>query len=126
MTDRDRLIELIGKGQVDYYLSPDDDCGYTESLADFLMANGVTLLPLPIGSTVYEIRARGKRPALCGMRKCDYSIVSNSYIKNAIDHGFEFYVKAKKFVKYDQTRWNKTVFANRAEAEQALKEREGK
>jgi hypothetical protein len=51
-SDRDRLIELIEEW---HRKIP------THYLADYLLSNGVTLLPLPIGSTVYEIRARGER-----------------------------------------------------------------
>ena len=132
-SDRDRMIELLHKAEDICDSTLDcDTCKYVLSgscktvlIADYLLANGVIVLPLPIGSTVFEIRARGKRRALCGMRKVDFSIVNNMYFRSAKDHRLEFYVKAKKFVKYDKTRWNKTVFLTKEEAEQALAERSG-
>lgn len=132
MTDRDKLIELIRQGKD---MTPCEnnsnynckgikceDCE-SQSIADYLLANGVTVLPLPIGSTVYEIRARGIRRMITSRRKCDYSIVNDMYFKNAKEYNLEFYVKAKKFVKYDKTRWNKTVFATKEEAEAELEKR---
>ena len=130
MTDRDRLIELHEEAGVewDYYVDKCINEGkmpsktYDEFHADHLLANGVTVLPLPIGSTVWEIRARGRRKIITSSRKCDYSIINDMYFKSAKEHNLEFYVKAKKFVKYDKTRWNKTVFATKDEAEAKLKE----
>lgn len=113
MTERERLIELIEEW---YRKTP------THYLADYLLENGVELSPLPIGSTVYEIRARGKRQALCGMRKVDYSIVNDMYVRSAKAHGLEFYVSAKKFVKCDKARLNKTVFESKEQAEHRIKE----
>ena len=138
MTDRDRLIELFNEIEKDpaitcphyktdkacdtcKYTINNYLCNHTERTVDYLLANGVTVSPLPIGSTVYEIRARGKRLALCGYRKCDYAIVNDLYFKNAIAHGLEFYVQEKKFVKYDKTRFNKTVFKTKEQAESFLK-----
>ena len=81
------------------------------------------VLPLPIGTTVYEIRARGTRPALHTQhKKCDYAIYSRLTFENAIAKGLELYVQEKKFVKSDKTRLNKTVFPTKEEAEEKLKE----
>ena len=141
MTDRERLIELFEEIEKDpaitcpHYKTDKtcDECKYTinnfmcnhtERTVDYLLANGVTVLPLPIGSTVYEIRARGNRPTLYGSRKVDFSIINRLYFESAIAQKLELYVKEKSFVKYDKTRWNKTVFLTKEEAEQALKERE--
>ena len=75
-SDRDRLIELLKETETNpektcpHYLEADcfdcpydkgEDCDHEARKADFLLANGVILLPLPIGSTVYEIRAKGER-----------------------------------------------------------------
>jgi hypothetical protein len=54
---RDRLIKLLNK-KYDHFC---DQCGinkdshYTESLADYLLANGVIVPPCKVGDTVYEI-----------------------------------------------------------------------
>lgn len=55
---RERLVELLNK-KYDHFC---DQCGmnkdshYTESLADYLLANGVIVLPCKVGDTVYKIR----------------------------------------------------------------------
>lgn len=117
MTDRDKLIELIDGffGCDSMYYSID----HTE-FADYLLANGVIVPPLPIGSTVYEIRARGKRRH--NGRKFDYAISSKLMFRNAIYSGEELYVREKKFTKTDRVRWNKSVFLTKEDAEEKLKE----
>lgn len=130
MTDRDRLIYLIVNADVhDSYeckvcTRKDISCVRcdAEKFADYLLANGVSVLPFPIGSTVYEIRARGRRTIMWSSRKCDYSIINDGYFENAKAHDLEFYVREKSFVKADCSRWNKTVFATKEEAEKMLKE----
>ena len=120
MTDREsreRLVELIEQAEG----LKNNDFPSIGELADHLLANGVIVLPAPIGLTVYEIRARGNRPTLYGSRKVDFGIMSKLYFESAIAQGLEFYVKDKSFVKYDKTRWNKTVFATKEEAENTLK-----
>ena len=116
MTDRDRLIELIQNAV--------NGCArnWAEVIADYLLANGVTVPTMPIGSTVYEIRARGRRTIMWSSRKCDYSIINDGYFENAKAHDLEFYIREKSFVKADCSRWNKTVFATKEEAEKMLKE----
>ena len=116
MTDRDRLIELIQNAV--------NGCArhWAEIIADYLLANGVSVLPFPIGSIVYEIRARGRRTIMRSSRKCDYSIINDGYFENAKAHDLEFYIREKSFVKADCSRWNKTVFATKEEAEEKLKE----
>lgn len=131
-TTKDRLTELLDDlgAIVNVPDNVDDDgCGtYTieggDYIADYLIANGVTLPPVPIGSIVYEIRARGKRRALCGYRKCDYGIATTLMFKNAISQKLELYVKEKPFTKADSVRLNKTIFKTKEEAEKALKEKE--
>ena len=126
MSDRDRLIKLICdtptriKGSYMFLEK------ISTEIADYLIANGVSVPTIPIGATVYEIRARGKRRALSGYRKCDYGISTNLMLQNALAKGLELYIKEKSFVKYDMTRWNKTVFATAEQAEAKLKECEGK
>lgn len=123
MSDRDRLIELLLQSDPIKERDLDDEWfdGETEDIADHLLANGVIVLPLPIGSTVYEIRARGKRKH--NGRKFDYAISTKLMFRNAIYSGEELYVKEKKFTKTDKVRWNKSVFLTKEEAEKALAER---
>ncbi len=138
MTDRDRLIELFEAVEKDpaitcpHYKTDKtcDTCKYTinnamcnhlERKVDYLLANGVTLLPLPIGSTVYEIRARGERD-YGKHRKYDYSPDTIFSLNNAIRQKSTLYISPKKFCKTDKVRLNKTVFLTKEEAEQKLKE----
>lgn len=126
-SDRDRLIELINQGDKKCGEMRCEECEHegTEKcgfnlIADYLLANGVIVPPLPIGSTVYEIRARGKRRH--NGRKFDYAISSKLMFRNAIYSGEELYVREKKFTKTDRVRWNKSVFLTKEEAEEKLKE----
>ena len=123
MSDRDRLIELLeqAKEKAKGTLGSMNN-GFGAWYADYLLANGVTVSPVPIGSTVYEIRARGRRTIMWSSRKCDYSIINDGYFENAKAHDLEFYIREKSFVKADCSRWNKTVFATKEEAEKMLKE----
>ena len=136
MTDRDRLIELLKETETNpektcpHHLEPDcfdcpydkgEDCDHEARKADFLLANGVILLPLPIGSTVYEIRAKGERSYK--HRKFDYGIPTNFALHSAIEMGAELYIAPKKFTKTDTVRLNKTVFITKEEAEAELQKR---
>ena len=118
MTDRDRLVELLRTVDNMRLMRK----GFTEC-ADYLLANGVTVSPVPIGSTVYEIRARGRRTIMWSSRKCDYSIINDGYFENAKAHNLEFYIREKSFVKADCSRWDKTVFLTKEEAEAELEKR---
>ena len=110
-SDRDRLIELLKEYGMRINIS---------ILADHLLADGVILLPLPIGSTVYEIRAKGERSYK--HRKYDYGIPTSFALHSAIEMGAELYIAPKKFTKTDTVRLNKTVFLTKEEAEEKLKE----
>ena len=113
MTDRERLIELIIK----WHENPEP----FEYLADYLLANGVTVSPVPIGSTVYEIRAKGVR-VYGKHRKYDYSPDTIFSLENAISQNSTLYIAPKKFCKTDKVRLNKTVFLTKEQAEEKLKE----
>ena len=122
-SDKNSLIELISGLPFSAEYEKYNSLEFAEHLADYLLANGVTVPPIPIGSTVYEIRARGNRPTLYGSRKVDFSIMNRLYFESAIAQKLELYVKEKSFVKYDKTRWNKTVFLTKEEAEAELEKR---
>lgn len=105
MTDRERLVELInGKTHTmkfqnsDHWFDFQQKC---EELADYLLANGVIVLPCKVGDTVYQTD---------GIRIYESKIKSIIYDTN----NFAF----------DETAIGKSVFLTREEAEKALKERE--
>lgn len=117
MTDRERLIELIRTGKKEFTKS--DETYIENYLADYLLANGVSVLPVPLGTTVFEIRAKGERRY--GHRKYDYAPTTTFALNTEIDNKAEFYVKEKAFTKTDKVRLNHTVFLTKEEAEERLK-----
>ena len=51
---RERLIELIEKGQFNYYASNGSNgIGHNEYIADYLLANGVIVPPCKVGDKIY-------------------------------------------------------------------------
>ena len=110
MTDRERLIELLG----DYL--------YSEQIADHLLANGVIAPPCKVGQTVYIIGDgdEGTEPYAL-----DVTVTATGYdiggfwITMSLPLGF------KMSSHIGERYFGKTVFLTKEEAEQALKEREG-
>ena len=119
MTDRDRLIVLYENSL------PKNNGVYQkkdiEEAVDYLLANGVSLSPLPIGSTVYEIRAKGTRK-FYRSRVYNYGIATMLSLKSALDWDAELFIAPKKFCRADKTRLNKFIFETEQQAENKLKE----
>ena len=113
MTNRERLSSLIKQAeqreQLDFITADIDEAidmsGGTkiscsmEYLADYLLANGVIVLPCKVGDTVYQI---------------DAERVFKSKIK-------AFVYDTENFA-FDERAIGKSVFLTREEAEKALKE----
>lgn len=114
MTDRDRLIELLKKAD-------DSTWGQTyETYADYLLANGVIVLPCKVGDTVYYF--------------VDIDIPQRLMLESRIYHieiteiTMKFYFHTVKKFKYSYGHFDlndigKTVFLTKEEAEKALNER---
>ncbi len=71
MTERERLIELLL--EVDYALDKDGRGARdsAEYIADYLLENGVIVLPCKVGDTVYVIkRCRCGNPANYELKAC--------------------------------------------------------
>ena len=107
MTDRERLIELLEdiaheKGGMPTF----------SEIADYLLANGVILLPVEIGQTVYELR-------------CDdpFSEEMNFYIVSSAVKKFAFFTTEDI---HAMNGVGKTVFLTKEEAEEKLRERNTK
>lgn len=105
---RDRLIELL-----DGFL----DLGYgSPYIADYLLANGVVVLPCKVGDTVYVV---------------DYTRLGNMIFECTIEeishftYGTYYYLNwglhIPRFKACQEKSFGKTVFLTREEAEQALK-----
>ena len=122
MTDRDRLIELISDLPFSAEYEKHNSLEWAEHFADYLLANGVTVSPVPVGSTVYEIRAKGVRN-YGKHRKYDYSPDTTFSLNNAISQKSTLYIAPKQFCKTDKVRLNKTVFLTKEEAEAELEKR---
>lgn len=104
---RDRLIELLTKGQPPF--NPlNDVC--TEKLADYLLENGVLVPRCKVGDDIYRI-GDGE----CGKIYADWQVM---YIQVYADE--ILYIDDSDNYFYE-TDIGKTVFLTREEAEQALK-----
>lgn len=111
MYDKERLIELLS--DVDMVKLCFDGVHYVEidydRAAEYLLANGVIVLPCKIGDTVWAIRD------FKGIKHPQEGIVSDMYFTNDMSlHIVVKYVARGKF--------GKTVFLTREEAEAKLQE----
>ena len=116
MTERERLIELLKK-KYDHFC---DQCGvnkdshYTENLADYLIANGVIVLPynLHLPKELYR-----------HMFDNDYNkVVVKCKVGKNTGYGFTLvhYLDGREW-EYKYTSIGKTVFLTKEEAEEKLK-----
>lgn len=110
MTDRERLIELI------LNVKSDDFRGISvEQMADYLLENGVIVLPVKVGDTVYIIDLD------------DYDEYTDVVIDTevfAIGDGCFYVEQDSVILTYSYSDIGKSVFLTREEAEKAIKERE--
>ena len=111
MTDRDRLIELI-------YDVLD---ARPDTIADYLISNGVILPPCKVGDTVYVIDYTrcGKRMFKCFVEEITRNFYGTYYY---LDWGSN----NPRFTACNEASFGKTVFLTKEEAEKALEERTGK
>ncbi len=117
MNEQDRMIELIlnaRRSMVGERLS----CALARNcyIAEFLIANNVTIPPVSVGQTVYIIRRPTERPAW--IDECEITYLSVHYFKDGkstVFNGYNFEVAECDI--------GERVFLAREEAEQALKER---
>ena len=103
MTERERLIELIrfgyGKGRANENVKQVE-----ETIADYLLANGVIVPPCKVGDVVYVIT-----DCTGDMRRTVTGFTQNSILSYAMT--------------LPMNKIGKTVFLTREEAEKALAER---
>ena len=118
MDERDLLKELLMDADAEHnkYLreccdnEEEPEKGFYDYLADFLLANGVTVQPCKIGDTVWTIRD------FKGIKHPQEGIVSDMYFtKDMSLHIVVKYVARGEF--------GKTVFLTREEAEAKLREK---
>ena len=102
MTDRDRLIKLLN---VDMSGCEGD---YAEEMADYLIKNGVIVLPCKVGDKVYELTTSEE--------------IEQRKVKDIIYDNEGFRLRLEPYFSYEYY-LNETVFLTHGEAAQALKER---
>ena len=102
MTERERLIELIGKSSM---WNLQSQPLLIEQIADSLLANGVIVPPCKVGDVVYDIH---------------YGKVFGGKVRmlNMFDDCFTFVASGGRY--YEDDDIGKTVFLTKEEAEQAL------
>ena len=120
MTERERLIELISQKQnsgckIGTCQMDEIHCSNAE-LADYLLENGVIVLPLNmIGNTLWFIN-------------CDDNIVCDKIYRLIVSdrHDVYIFLQNSDNEPYELSDIGKFLFLTREEAEKALAERNGK
>ena len=109
MTEREKLIELMSTAGWNIF----SDAQAKEQLADYLLANGVIVLPVDIiGNTLWFIN-------------CDDNIVCNKIDRITISdrHDVYIFLQNSDNEPYELSDIGKFLFLTREEAEEALTER---
>ena len=107
MTERERLIELIGDYTEDKSARDMHSAEFEEQFADYLLANGVIVTPVKAGDTVYHVFNNTITKYQVA------SIVIYRYSQRIIVLGRSQYFELSDF--------GETVFLTKEEAEAALK-----
>ena len=112
MTQKERLVELIHSCPANKVFMFDSNFDYRESLADYLLSNGVIVPPCKVGDVVYSI---WKFDGKVQREKVQY------FTYDSEDQWFWFGTDAPNM--FTSEHIGERVFFTRKEAEQALKER---
>lgn len=110
---KDRLVELLKNAHDEQkYLTSDKSI---QAIADYLIANGVVVLPFEIGQTLYdasEFYDGTEHPEIYELKSYEMSI-------DKLTDDIWAFTYDGCFIDYDDI--GKTVFLNREDAERALK-----
>lgn len=120
MSERERLIELIGKAKYFGHETFADRFvkSYLERLADQLLENGVIVLPCKMGDVVYTLN---KTDGVVAKKVVEISWKQDW---SGTDLGWGLILSGKRSNnRYNVSRIGKTVFLTKAEAEKALQKR---
>ena len=114
MTERERLIELIrfgyGKGRANENVKQIE-----ETIADYLLANGVTVPPCKVDDTIYIVDENSN----------EFTGIDECHVRSLEWNGtFWSIFNDKDCYGYSEDYIGKTIFLVKEEAEQALKERQ--
>ena len=140
MTERERLIELLKSDSCDSPMLCDPNCKYAslkrcyeERTADYLLENGVTVLPAKVGDTVYiknephDILAmyiEGNEISYIANYDCDERNCLECPYAKEILFGEVTMCEKSEYSEFTASDIGKTVFRTLEEAEKALKESE--
>ena len=140
MTERERLIELLKNDSCKSPMLCDPNCKYAslkrcyeERTADYLLENGVTVLPAKVGDTVYiknephDILAmyiEGNEISYIANYDCDERNCLECPYAKEILFGEVTMCEKSEYSECTASDIGKTVFLTREEAENALKESE--
>ena len=116
MTERERLIELLMQGDIAAAKQGVFNCCMcrreAETIADYLLENGVIVPPVKVGDTVYIFERGSYIIPICGQGKPHWEIKIEKC-------SFKYWL-------LDNHKFGVNMFFTREEAEKALKEREQK
>ena len=113
--ERERLIELLLESEPIKERDLDDDLGENEisDIAEYLLENGVIVLPVKVGQTVYVIPKYNGKP-YCGIQADKVQMIGIT------SRGI--HIKTRNNSPFNKTYFlGKTVFLTKEEAEKALK-----
>lgn len=122
MTDRERLIELIGNYIEDKSARDMHSVEFEEQFADYLLANGVAVLPCRVGDIMYYI---GKSTDLSALHNTIYKsdVVKIIHKEEGISIILRFYNGPYCFAEITEINdFGKRIFLTKEEAEKALEE----
>lgn len=86
MAIREKLVELI----IEAKKADTEDAPFSEFLADFLVASGVTVLPVQVGDTVYgRFRSYGKEVHQCEVVKVKACQFKDRTVRSFLDLEFD-------------------------------------
>ena len=121
MTDRDRLIELIGNLPFSAEYEKYNSSEWAEQFADYLLANGVIVLPCKVGDVVYFANESYHDAAEIDGIQIDENGISFTWVQYEVGVDItELWDEGD----FDLEDIGKTVFLTKEEAEKAL-ERSG-
>ena len=129
MTQKERLVKLL---LPQLFVFSAIDC---EKLAEYLLDNGVIVPPCKVGDTVYRV---DKSITNDKLKVFEYSIIridcvvkadghrcTSIAVANISDNGLRL-SRTEPYILQDDGDFERFFFLTREEAEQALKERDGK
>lgn len=127
MTERDKLIEILKNDSCQSPMLCDPNCKYAklercyeERTADYLLENGVLMLPVKIGDTVY-ILDKLVNVIEGEVVKIEYTCEAENYSKFIREKFLVLFTSSA--TQYDFYDIGKFVFLTKEEAEKALAER---